>query len=116
MFVCCLTSLKQELPFGTVRHQVTTLDAQPSNPAVASLLVLVTGLLVVRTIASKRRDQPPISRKLHMQVDDSPNPLQFTQTFQLIPDGSSYYMCVSGLSFWRRTIAQASADKYLLKH
>ncbi|KAH9170776.1 nuclear transport factor 2 [Lactarius sanguifluus] len=59
------------LPFAKVQHKVTTLDAQPSNPAVASLIVSVTGLLV---------------------VDDSPNPLQFSQVFQLIPDGTSYYV------------------------
>jgi hypothetical protein len=26
------------------------------------------------------------------QVDDSPNPLQFSQVFHLIPDGGSYYV------------------------
>ncbi|KAG6867403.1 Nuclear transport factor 2 [Termitomyces sp. T159_Od127] len=59
------------LPFSKVQHKVTTLDAQPSSPTVASLIVSVTGLLV---------------------VDDSTNPLQFSQIFQLIPDGSSYYV------------------------
>lgn len=59
------------LPFSKVEHKVTTLDAQPSSPTVASLIVKVTGLLV---------------------VDDSPNPLQFSQVFQLIPDGASYYV------------------------
>ncbi|KAF9466277.1 nuclear transport factor 2 [Collybia nuda] len=59
------------LPFSKVEHKVTTLDAQPSSQTVASLLVSVTGLLV---------------------VDDSPNPLQFSQVFQLIPDGGSYYV------------------------
>lgn len=59
------------LPFAKVEHKVTTLDAQPSSPTAASLIVNVTGLLV---------------------VDDSPNPLQFSQVFQLIPDGSSYYV------------------------
>ncbi|KAJ7084280.1 hypothetical protein B0H15DRAFT_848496 [Mycena belliarum] len=59
------------LPFQKVQHKVTTKDAQPSSPSVASLLVSVTGLLV---------------------VDDSPNPLQFSQTFHLIPDGGSYYV------------------------
>ena len=29
-----------------------------------------------------------------LQVDDSPNPLQFSQVFQLIPDGGSYYVYV----------------------
>ncbi|KAG5335948.1 hypothetical protein E4T56_gene16730 [Termitomyces sp. T112] len=59
------------LPFSKVQHKVTTLDAQPSSPTVASLIVSVTGLLV---------------------VDDSTNALQFSQIFQLIPDGSSYYV------------------------
>ncbi|KIM55917.1 hypothetical protein SCLCIDRAFT_1220748 [Scleroderma citrinum Foug A] len=59
------------LPFQKVQHKVTTLDAQPSSPTIASLIVSVTGLLM---------------------VDDSPNPLQFSQVFQLIPDGSSYYV------------------------
>ncbi|KAI0059031.1 nuclear transport factor 2 [Artomyces pyxidatus] len=59
------------LPFQTVQHKVSTLDAQPSSATVASLIVSVTGLLV---------------------VDDSPNPLQFSQVFQLIPDGGSYYV------------------------
>jgi len=59
------------LPFSKVHHKVTTLDAQPSNPSVASLIVSVTGLLL---------------------VDDSQNPLQFSQVFQLIPDGTGYYV------------------------
>jgi len=60
-----------ELPFQTVAHKVTTLDAQPSNPEVPSIIVLVTGLLV---------------------VDGSENPLQFSQCFHLIPEGGSYYV------------------------
>jgi len=59
------------LPFQKVQHKVTTKDAQPSSGTVASLLVSVTGMLV---------------------VDDSPNPLQFSQVFHLIPDGGSYYV------------------------
>ncbi|KAI9056954.1 nuclear transport factor 2 [Trametes sanguinea] len=59
------------LPFEKVQHKITTLDAQPSSPTVASLIVSVTGLLV---------------------VDDSTNPLQFSQVFQLIPDAGSYYV------------------------
>ncbi|KAI0274368.1 nuclear transport factor 2 [Russula aff. rugulosa BPL654] len=59
------------LPFQKVQHKVTTLDAQPSSQTVASLIVNVTGLLV---------------------VDDSPNPLQFSQVFHLIPEGGSYYV------------------------
>ncbi|KAK7035769.1 nuclear transport factor 2 [Favolaschia claudopus] len=59
------------LPFQKVQHKVTTKDAQPSSGSVASLLVSVTGLLV---------------------VDDSPNPLQFSQVFHLLPEGGSYYV------------------------
>lgn len=59
------------LPFQKVQHKVTTRDAQPSSGTVASLLVSVTGLLV---------------------VDDSPNPLQFSQVFHLMPDGGTYYV------------------------
>ncbi|KAI0692210.1 nuclear transport factor 2 [Cytidiella melzeri] len=59
------------LPFEKVGHQVTTLDAQPSSQSVASLIVSVTGQLL---------------------VDDNTNPLQFSQIFQLIPDGGSYYV------------------------
>ncbi|KNZ75517.1 Nuclear transport factor 2 [Termitomyces sp. J132] len=70
-FHCQLESIEMSLPFSKVQHKVTTLDAQPSSPTVASLIVSVTGLLV---------------------VDDSTNALQFSQIFQLIPDGSSYYV------------------------
>ncbi|KAJ3500763.1 hypothetical protein NLJ89_g9645 [Agrocybe chaxingu] len=69
-----VASIKEKLeglPFSKVQHKVTTLDAQPSSPNVASLIVSVTGLLL---------------------VDDSENPLNFSQVFQLIPDGSSYYV------------------------
>ncbi|TFK46018.1 nuclear transport factor 2 [Heliocybe sulcata] len=59
------------LPFQRVQHKITTLDAQPSSPSVASLIVSVTGLLL---------------------VDDGENPLQFSQVFQLIPEGGSYYV------------------------
>ncbi|KAJ7674396.1 hypothetical protein B0H17DRAFT_1081888 [Mycena rosella] len=60
------------LPFQKVQHKVTTKDAQPSSGSVASVLVSVTGMLV---------------------VDDSPLPLQFSQVFHLIPeDGNRYYV------------------------
>jgi len=59
------------LPFQKVEHKITTLDAQPSNPASPSLIVNVTGLLV---------------------VDGGENPLQFSQVFHLIPENNSYYV------------------------
>ncbi|KAF8738528.1 hypothetical protein AX14_011179 [Amanita brunnescens Koide BX004] len=59
------------LPFQKVEHKVTTLDAQPSSPTTASLIVSVTGLLL---------------------VDGGENPLQFSQVFHLIPEGATYYV------------------------
>lgn len=55
-------SILQSLPFQKVQHKVVTIDAQPSSPQVASLIVLVTGQLL---------------------VDDGQNPLQFTQVFHV---------------------------------
>jgi hypothetical protein len=40
--------LMQNLPFQKVRHQVSTLDAQPSGET-GGIMVLVTGALLVRT-------------------------------------------------------------------
>ncbi|KAI5899292.1 nuclear transport factor 2 [Schizophyllum commune H4-8] len=59
------------LPFSRVQHKITTLDAQPSSPTVQSILVNVTGMLI---------------------VDDSQNPLQFSQVFQLLPEAGTYYV------------------------
>ncbi|OZJ03981.1 hypothetical protein BZG36_04047, partial [Bifiguratus adelaidae] len=59
------------LPFQKVQHKIASCDAQPSNPQVASLLVVVTGQLL---------------------IDEETNPMHFSQTFQLIPEGSSYWV------------------------
>ncbi|KAL7006062.1 Nuclear transport factor 2 [Cystobasidiomycetes sp. EMM_F5] len=59
------------LPFEKVQHVISTLDAQPSSTTQASMVVLVTGSL---------------------KVDDSQHPLNYTQTFQLIPEGNTYYV------------------------
>ncbi|KXN91206.1 Nuclear transport factor 2 [Leucoagaricus sp. SymC.cos] len=84
-----------ELPFQKVQHKVTSMDAQPSN-STSGILVFITGLLV---------------------VDDSPNPLQFSQTFQLLSEGGNYYVYVQGsarragadyLQFTGKTISSAS--------
>jgi len=61
----------KNLPFSTVSHKITSLDAQPSSATVASVLVLVTGQLI---------------------VDGSENPLQFSQVFHLMPEGGSYFV------------------------
>ncbi|VDB83265.1 unnamed protein product [Peniophora sp. CBMAI 1063] len=66
-----ITEKLVSLPFQKVVHKVTTRDAQPSAPGQTSLIVSVTGMLV---------------------VDDSPNPLQYSQVFHLLPEGGSYYV------------------------
>jgi len=59
------------LPFVKVKHKVSTLDSQPSNTS-GGILILVTGALL---------------------VDEEQRPMNYSQTFQLLPDGSgSYYV------------------------
>ncbi|KAF8556935.1 putative nuclear transport factor 2 [Imleria badia] len=58
------------LPFIKVRHNVSTIDAQPSvSPG--ALIVSVTGYLL---------------------VDEESNPLSFSQVFQLVSEGPTYYV------------------------
>lgn len=57
------------LPFEKVRHEISTLDAQPSNQA-GGILVMVTGALL---------------------VDEEQKPMNYTQSFQLMPDGQGSY-------------------------
>ncbi|KAB8067514.1 hypothetical protein BDV29DRAFT_196381 [Aspergillus leporis] len=57
------------LPFQKVSHQVGTLDAQPANEQ-GGILVMVTGALL---------------------VDEEQKPMNYTQTFQLLPDGAGSY-------------------------
>ncbi|KAL2054247.1 hypothetical protein ABVK25_005388 [Lepraria finkii] len=57
------------LQFERVKHQVATLDAQPSNES-GGILVLVTGALL---------------------VDEEQRPMKYTQIFQLMPDGAGSY-------------------------
>ncbi|KKK23638.1 hypothetical protein AOCH_002775 [Aspergillus ochraceoroseus] len=57
------------LPFEKVKHEVGTLDAQPSSEQ-GGILVLVTGRLL---------------------VDEEQNPMNYTQAFQLLPDGAGSY-------------------------
>ncbi|KAL4764345.1 nuclear transport factor 2 family protein [Aspergillus foveolatus] len=61
------------LPFQKVQHQVSTLDAQPSGEH-GGILVLVTGALL---------------------VDEEKNPMNYTQTFQLMPDGAGSYFVLN---------------------
>ncbi|CAG8961255.1 hypothetical protein HYALB_00004092 [Hymenoscyphus albidus] len=57
------------LPFQSVKHAVSTLDAQPSNTS-GGILILVTGALL---------------------VDEEQRPMNYSQAFQLLPDGAGSY-------------------------
>ncbi|GAA5877552.1 hypothetical protein JCM16303_003376 [Sporobolomyces ruberrimus] len=59
------------LPFESIKHNVATMDAQPSATDKASMIVLVTGQLL---------------------TGGDSNPLNFSQTFQLIPEAGNYYV------------------------
>ncbi|KAI5293985.1 Nuclear transport factor 2 [Ascosphaera acerosa] len=56
------------LPFARVAHKVSTLDAQPTQNG--GILVLVTGALL---------------------VDAEERPMNYTQSFLLLPDGAGSY-------------------------
>jgi len=57
------------LPFEKVKHQVSTLDAQPTMVE-GGIIILVTGQLL---------------------VDEEQRPMNYTQTFQLARDPSQQY-------------------------
>lgn len=50
--------IQQGLPFQKVQHKISTLDAQPSSPTQASLIVLVTGLFETSRTCRTKRIQP----------------------------------------------------------
>ncbi|KAB8291424.1 hypothetical protein EYC80_010098 [Monilinia laxa] len=56
------------LPFEKVKHQVSTLDAQPSGEH-GGILILITGAF----------------------VDEEQRPMNYSQAFQLMPDGAGSY-------------------------
>ncbi|PHH66571.1 hypothetical protein CDD81_7046 [Ophiocordyceps australis] len=57
------------LPFQQVKHEISTLDAQPSNGE-GGIMILVTGRLL---------------------VDEEQRPMSYTQTFQLMRDPNNQY-------------------------
>ncbi|KAJ1984013.1 Nuclear transport factor 2 [Dimargaris verticillata] len=59
------------MPFQRVQHVVSTIDAQPSHPSLGSIVINITGKLL---------------------VDDEQNPQQFSQTFHLYPENGSYWV------------------------
>jgi len=58
------------LPFQKIQHRVDTTDAQPGNEA-GAILVMVTGALM---------------------VDDQPQPMNYVQVFQLLPEAGTYFV------------------------
>ncbi|KAG5945308.1 Nuclear transport factor 2 [Claviceps sorghi] len=64
-----ITEKLSALPFEKVKHQVSTLDAQPSNDN-GGIIILITGQLL---------------------VDEEQRPMNFSQSFQLSRDGSGSY-------------------------
>ncbi|KAM0355889.1 hypothetical protein ACHAPU_000276 [Fusarium lateritium] len=63
------------LPFEKVKHQVSTLDAQPSNDQ-GGVIILITGALL---------------------VDEEQRPMNFTQSFQLARDAGGNYFVFNDL-------------------
>ncbi|KAK7426710.1 Nuclear transport factor 2 [Neonectria magnoliae] len=64
-----ITEKLTSLPFEKVKHQVSTLDAQPSNEQ-GGIIILITGQLL---------------------VDEEQRPMNFSQSFQLTRDASGQY-------------------------
>ncbi|KAJ3956348.1 Nuclear transport factor 2 [Colletotrichum tropicale] len=64
----------QSLPFEKVKHQVSTLDAQPSLEG--GIVILVTGQLL---------------------VDEEQRPMNYTQAFQLMRDPTGNYFVFNDL-------------------
>ncbi|EIW85474.1 nuclear transport factor 2 [Coniophora puteana RWD-64-598 SS2] len=62
----------QNLPFQSVVHKITTIDAQPSSEDGRNILVSITGQLVVD--------------------EDIEHPLPFSQVFQLVQQAGSYFV------------------------
>ncbi|KAJ1836842.1 Nuclear transport factor 2 [Coemansia sp. RSA 2708] len=57
------------LPFQRIQHKVTTIDAQPSLPGTETMIICVTGQLL---------------------IDEETQPQQFTQMFQLVNDNGFF--------------------------
>ncbi|KAI5284604.1 Nuclear transport factor 2, partial [Ascosphaera atra] len=80
------------LPFSRVAHKVSTLDAQPSTNG--GILVLVTGALLVRIIRlvlSLSFTTMQVLTSMIEQVDEEGRPMNYTQTFHLLPDGQGSF-------------------------
>lgn len=59
------------LPLFKVEPQIDTMDTQMSNPSAGSILVFITGRMI---------------------IDDESNPQRFSQTFNLYPSNNSFFI------------------------
>ena len=82
----------QGLPFTKVKHQVATLDAQPSIPDNNGIMILVTGALLVRGYSRWWWCSLGRRANVSFQVDEEQRPMNYSQSFLLQPDGQSYYI------------------------
>ncbi|KAJ6787031.1 hypothetical protein PWT90_05670 [Aphanocladium album] len=83
------------LPFEKVKHQVSTLDAQPGMIE-GSVVILVTGQLLVSHQDPELRKAPieatQVLTKLLLQVDEEQRPMNYTQAFQLAQENGQYFV------------------------
>ncbi|KAF4637834.1 hypothetical protein G7Y89_g235 [Cudoniella acicularis] len=82
------------LHFTKVKHAVSTLDAQPSGEH-GGILILVTGALL---------------------VDDEQRPMNYSQTFQLLPDGAGSYFIFNDIFKGQHQPQLATALAKVAKH
>lgn len=71
-----------------MKHAVSTLDAQPSGEH-GGILILVTGALLVWLHGQHCLKM--MADLLYFQVDDEQRPMNYSQAFQLLPDGAGSY-------------------------
>jgi hypothetical protein len=90
----------KNLPFQKVQHRVDTTDAQPSGET-GGIMVMVTGALMVSSIHLRRLSSALQELQIHRnyanrtvvsKVDDQPQPMNYTQIFQLLPEAGTYFV------------------------
>ncbi|CAO3629646.1 unnamed protein product [Cunninghamella blakesleeana] len=60
-----------DLPFTQIQHKITTMDCQPSAQGSTNIIVFISGQLM---------------------IDGQDHPQMFSQTFQLVHNGSNYFV------------------------
>lgn len=81
------------LPFQKFKHQVSSLDAQPSHGN--TIVVLLTGTLLVsedQEYSHRMGHRIFLSNHRLYQVDGEQSPMNYTQCFELMPENDGYYI------------------------